>query len=208
MSRHNSQELFTEEGRKYDALRIKGDSKSDYDISAVSMNVKGALSASKNITVDTVFNMKGRLSAGIINAPDIKIHGNISVKGIDGKNIKIVSGSDGSSDYVHGGNIEIRCGDDPEAREELLRITGGVLRALHIDDSILNDIPKENPDKNEAVFTCREISGEDISLAGVTCTDLSGRNITLSRNCKIENLSYSGTLSADGTCTITSTTKL
>ena len=186
MSRHtNKGRIFLTEGSKYDALRCKGDVIAEGRISASSIAIKGRLRADNDITAESFFDFKGKISAGNIKAHDVRI---IS--------------SSGKAENITGRNIEIHCEMNPIDREELLGIVGRILRIFRVDDSFLRDIPKDSQRENDAVFTCREISGDDVSLFGVTCSVVSGHNVTLAGNCRIDRVAYSGTYSADDTCTV------
>ena len=115
--------------------------------------------------------------------------------------MRIISNS-GRAGNITGSNIEIHCETPNVDREELLGIVGKILRVFRVDDSFLRDIPEDSQRENDAVFTCREISGDDVSLFGVTCSSVSGRNVSLAGNCRIDRVAYSGSYSADETCTV------
>ena len=186
MSRHTSKgRIFLTEGTNYDDLSCKGDVRAEGRISATSINIKGRLKADNDITAESSFNFKGKISAGNITAHDVRI---IS--------------SSGRAGNITGSNIEIHCEMTHVDREELLGIVGRILRVFRIDDSFLRDIPEDSRRENDAAFTCREISGGDVSLFGVTCSAVSGRNVSLAGNCRVDRVAYSGTYSADDSCTV------
>ena len=189
MSRHtNRGVIFLTEGSKYDVLRCKGDVQADGNISAVSVNIKGSLTTSYSIEADGVFDFKGRISAGNISAQDVKI----------------LTGSDGKAGNITGGKVFIRCGIDPENKKEFLNIAEFILNLFHADGSrIRQAAEKADSQKNESpVFTCDQISGDDIELHGVTCRSVSGRNITLKDKCRVDRVICSGKLEADDSCVV------
>ena len=189
MSRHTSKGIiFLTEGSKYDSLRCKGDVKAEGRISADSINIKGSLSADNDITAASSFDFKGRISAGNISAQDVKI----------------LTGSDGKAGNITGRKVFIRCGIDPEMKKEFLNITEFILDLFHVDGSrIRQAAEKADSEKNTSpVFTCDEISGDDIELYGVTCSSVSGRNITLKDKCRVDRVICSGKLDADASSVI------
>ena len=190
MSRHtNRGVIFLNEGEKYDSLRCKGDVKAEGKISAESVNIKGSLTADGEITADKSFDFKGRISAGNITA----------------RQVRIITGSDGKAGNITGRNVFIRCGIDPEMKEEFLDITERILDIFHIDGSKIREATeKADTEKNERppVFTCGEISGGDIELHGVTCRSVSGENVTLNDGCNVGEVSYTGSYTADDSCVV------
>ena len=118
MSRHtNKGIIFLTEGSKYDSLRCKGDVRAEGRISADSINIKGSLSADNDITADSSFDFKGKISAGNISAQDVKI----------------LTGSDGKAGNITGGKVFVHCGMNPETAEEFVNFAERILRLFHID---------------------------------------------------------------------------
>ena len=188
MSRHSNRgTIFLTEGSRYDSLRCKGTVKADGNISAESVNIKGKLTTSYDITADTEFDLKGKISAGNITAP----------------RVKIFTGSDGTARRITGTSINIQCGLDPSTTAELMDIAGKILRLFRIDDKDIRDVAERaDSQKDDPVFTCDEISGDEVELFGVTCRSVSGRNITLKEKCRVDRVTYSGNLEADDSCII------
>ena len=187
--RTNRGTIFLTDESKYDSLRCKGDVKAEGRISAESVNIKGKLTADSEITADKSFDFKGRISAGNITA----------------RHVRIITGSDGNAGNITGGNVFIRCGLDPVAREEFLSITERILDIFHINGTKIREAAeKADAEKNEQppVFTCGEISGTDIELHGVTCKSVTGENITLNDGCNIGEVSYTGSYTADDSCVV------
>ena len=88
--------------------------------------------------------------------------------------------------------------------EEFMNIATGILKLFHVDTSeIRKAAENEASGKKEApVFTCGEISGDDITLYGVTCRSVSGRNITLRENCRADRVTYTGKFEAEDSCVV------
>lgn len=193
MSRHTNRGTIFLTESKYDSLRCKGDVKAEGNISADSVNIKGSLNTSHDITAESEFDFKGRISAGNVTAPDVKI----------------ITGSDGHAGDISGGNIFIRCGIDPAMTEEFVNIATGILKLFHVDGTEIRKAAEESAlQKKEApVFTCGEISGNDVELFGVTCRSVSGRNITLRENCHVDRVIYTGNFTADDSCIVGKTEK-
>ena len=188
MSRHtNRGQIFLTEG-KYDVLRCKGEVRVDSNVSAVSVNIKGSLITDNDITADEEFDFKGRISARNIKASDVKI----------------LTDHDGKAGTITGRSVNIRCGIDPAMKEEFANIVGSILRLLHVDDTEIRNAAEkaESEKKEDSVFLCDEISGDDIELYGVTCRRVSGRNIDLKGNCRIDRVTYSGNFTADDSCVV------
>ena len=141
---------------------------------------------------------------------DVKAEGRISASSINIKgsltalDVKILTGSDGRAGNITGGNIFIRCGIDPAMNEEFVNIATGILKLFHVDTSEIRKVAENEAsgEKEAPVFTCEEISGDDITLYGVTCRSVSGRNITLRENCRADRVTYTGKFEAEDSCVV------
>ena len=153
-----------------------------------SLRCKGDVKAEGRISAESV-NIKGKLTAD----SEITADKSFDFKG------RISAGN------ITGGNVFIRCGLDPVAREEFLSITERILDIFHINGTKIREAAeKADAEKNEQppVFTCGEISGTDIELHGVTCKSVTGENITLNDGCNVGEVSYTGSYTADDSCVV------